>query len=77
VGRAWTLKEMFSNLWEYTYEKAAKNFFKKWYWWATHSRLKPIADVGKILKRHLDNILTYLKHRITNAVSEGLNSKIQ
>jgi transposase len=27
--------------------------------------------------RHLDNILTYLKHRITNAVAEGLNSKIQ
>ncbi|MDI6891207.1 MAG: ISL3 family transposase [Thermodesulfovibrionales bacterium] len=77
VGRAWTLKEMFSDLWEYTYEKAARNFFKKWYWWATHSRLKPITDVGKILKRHLDNILTYLKHRITNAVSEGLNSKIQ
>jgi transposase len=77
VGRAWTLKEMFSDLWGYTYEKTARNFFKKWYWWATHSRLKPIVDVGKILKRHLDNILTYLKHRITNAVAEGLNSKIQ
>ena len=25
----------------------------------------------------LENILTYLKHRITNAVSEGLNSRIQ
>jgi len=77
VGRAWTLKEMFSDLWEYTYEKAARNFFRKWYWWATHSRLKPIANVSKMIKRHLDNILTYLKHRITNAVAEGLNSKIQ
>lgn len=77
VGRAWTLKEMFSDLWGYRYEKPAKNFFKKWYWWATHARLTPIADVAKKLKRHLDNILTYLKHRITNAVAEGLNSKIQ
>jgi transposase len=25
----------------------------------------------------LENLLTYLKHRITNAVTEGLNSKIQ
>jgi len=25
----------------------------------------------------LDNLLTYLKHHITNAVTEGLNSKIQ
>lgn len=77
VGRAWTIKEMFSGLWDYRYEKSARNFFQKWYWWATHSRLKPIAEVAKMLKRHLENILTYLKHRITNAVAEGLNSKIQ
>lgn len=77
VGRAWAIKDMFSYLWGYTYEKAARNFFKKWYWWATHARLAPIADVAKKLKRHLDNILTYLEHRITNAVAEGLNSKIQ
>lgn len=77
VGRAWTLKEMFSDLWGYRYKKAARNFFQKWYWWATHARLKPMAEVAKMLKRHLDNILTYLKHRITNAVAEGLNSKIQ
>ncbi len=30
-----------------------------------------------MLKRHLENLLTYLRHRITNAVTEGLNSKIQ
>jgi transposase len=77
VGRAWTLKEMFSDFWGYRYEKPARNFFKKWYCWATHARLTPLADVAKKLKRHLDNILTYLKHRITNAVAEGLNSKIQ
>jgi transposase len=77
VGRAWSIKEMFSELWEYRYEKAARNFFKKWYCWATHARLKPMAEVAKKLKRHLENILTYLKHRITNAVAEGLNSKIQ
>ena len=60
-----------------SYEKAARKFFKQWFWWATHARLKPMAEVAKKLKRHLDNILTYLEHRITNAVAEGLNSKIQ
>jgi transposase len=30
-----------------------------------------------MLKAHLPNILTYLKHRITNALTEGFNSKIQ
>jgi transposase len=77
VGRAWSIKEMFSGLWDYRYEKAARRFFKRWFWWATHARLKPMAEVAKKLKRHLDNILTYLEHRITNAVAEGLNSKIQ
>jgi len=30
-----------------------------------------------LLKRHLKNILTYFRHKITNAVSEGFNSRIQ
>lgn len=77
VGRAWSMKEMLLGLWDYTYEKAARTFFSNWYYWVTHSKLRPLIDVAKMLKRHLDNILTYLKHRITNALSEGLNSKIQ
>ena len=30
-----------------------------------------------MLKTHLPNVLTYLRHRITNATAEGLNSTIQ
>jgi len=30
-----------------------------------------------MLKTRLDNILTYLKHPITNAASESLNAKVQ
>jgi transposase len=77
VGRAWAIKEMFSEFWGYVYEKPAESFFKRWFWWATHSRLRPISETAKTLKRHLAGLLTYLKHRITNAVAEGLNSKIQ
>ena len=36
-----------------------------------------MIEKAKMLKAHLKNILTYLKHPITNALSEGLNSKIQ
>ena len=31
VGRAWSIKEMFSELWKYRYEKAARKFFKQWF----------------------------------------------
>ena len=46
-------------------------------WLGSRSQLKPMADVARLLKRHLENLLTYLRHHITNAVTEGLNSKIQ
>ena len=77
VGRAWAIKETFGSFWNYTYMKSALKFFRKWFFWATHSRLKPIVKVAKMIKKHFGRILTYLKHRITNAVAEGLNSKIQ
>lgn len=77
VGRAWSIKEMFKHFWFYSYQGAAMRFFNRWYYWATHSRLKPIIAAAKTIKRHLPGILAYLKHRITNAAAEGLNSKIQ
>ena len=77
VARAWAAKELFSKFWEYQEEGWARRFFKNWFGWISRSRLKPVIEVAQMLKRHLDNLLTYLKHHITNAVTEGLNSKIQ
>lgn len=77
VGRAWNRKELFRHFWSYKYEGSARKFFKKWYFSATHSRLKPVIDVAKMLNRHIENILNYVKHKITNAFAEGINSKIQ
>ena len=77
VGRAWSIKQTFMALWDYTYEKSARSFFRNWYFWATHSQLKPIIKVAKMINRHLENILTYVKHPITNSKAEGINSKIQ
>jgi len=77
TARAWALKEQAMLLWDYCYEKAARNHFAWWYRWASHCRLKPILDKARMLKSRLGNILTYLQHGITNATSESLNSKIQ
>lgn len=77
TGRAWALKESLRPFWDYKYAKWAEGFFDRWYYWATHSRLRPMVKAAKTLKSHLPNILTFFKHRITNAVAEGLNSKIQ
>jgi transposase len=77
VARAWAAKELFSKFWEYQEVGWARRFFKDWYGWVSRSRLKPLVEVAHMLKRHLENLLTYVRHHITNAVTEGLNSKIQ
>jgi transposase len=77
TGRAWAIKESLRDLWLYRRKGWAKRFWHEWYYWATHSRLKPVIKVARMLHSHLDNVLTYCDHRITNATSEGLNSKIQ
>lgn len=77
TGRAWAIKEMLRELWNCGSPQEAAAFHKRWHHWATHSRLPPVIKVAKMVKAHLPNILTYFVHRITNAVSEGINSAIQ
>jgi transposase len=76
TARAWALKESLRELWDYQSLGWARQFWKRWYFWATHSRLAPMVAAAKLIARHLPNVLTYFAHRITNAVAEGLNSKI-
>lgn len=76
TARAWALKESLRRLWNFTRQAWAEKFWRRWYFWATHSQLPPMVQAAKSIARHLPNVLTYFKHRITNAKAEGLNSKI-
>lgn len=77
TGRAWAIKENLRRLWSYVSEAWARKHWKHWYFWATHSQLKPVIKVARMIQSHLVNVLTYTKHRITNAVAEGVNSKVE
>ncbi len=76
-ARAWAIKENFRRFWDFRYEANARKFFAAWYGWARRSQLEPIKKVAKTLKNHFENIITFLSHRITNAATEALNSRIQ
>ncbi|AWP22303.1 hypothetical protein C4901_02140 [Acidiferrobacter sp. SPIII_3] len=39
VGRAWAIKEAFSDFWDYRYTGSANKFFDRWYFWATVTAL--------------------------------------
>lgn len=77
TARAWAIVETFARFWTYRSVTWARKFFASWYAWAIRSGLEPIKKVARMLKAHLGSILTYLEHPITNAVAEGINSKIQ
>jgi transposase len=76
VGRAWAIKEALRTLWTYRQGAAVRRFYDRWYAWAIRSRLEPVKKVARMIHRHLDGVLRFVQHPITNGVAEGLNSKI-
>lgn len=77
TARAWALKEAMLGFFGYTYQRPARKHFRWWHNWAVRSRLTPMIEKARMLKRRFENVVTYLKHRITNAASESINSKVQ
>jgi transposase len=56
---------------------AARRFYADWHRRAMRSKLEPVKKVARMFQRHLENILTYFQHGLTNAAAEGPNNKIQ
>jgi transposase len=77
TARAWALKESVRDLWRCRTRGEAEAHWRWWYGWATRARLPQVLKVAQMIKRHLPNVLTYFRHRITNAMSEGIAGKIQ
>ncbi len=77
TARAWAIKEDLRWLWDYHRRGWADKHWKRWYFWATHSRLEPVIAVAKMIKRHYDGVMAFFAHRLTSATAEGLNSRIQ
>lgn len=77
TARAWALKESLRELWDQRSRAAGERWWESWYAWAIRSQLEPVKKVARMIKRHLSGVLSYFKHRITNAGSEAINSVVQ
>jgi len=77
TARAYHIKLALARFWELKDPGRAALDLKRWYFWATHSRLRPIIEVAKAIKRYWDGVVSFTTSRITNGVVEGLNSKIK
>ena len=76
TAKAYNIKLSFQELWQLS-RVEAEQFLKKWYFWATHSRLEPIIEAAKIIKNHWDGVLNWFSSNLNNGILEGLNSVIQ
>lgn len=77
TAKAWAYKEQMVEFWEHDDAQSASEFFGHWHRSVMRSRLPAMKKVAKSLKEHLSGLLTYFTHRITNAMTEGFNSRIQ
>ncbi len=74
--RAYQIRLNFQELWLQPPDQA-EAFLKKWYFWATHSRIEPVKEAAYTIKRHWDGVLNWFKSRINNGILEGFNSLVQ
>ncbi len=77
TAKAWKVKELLRSLWQCEDENEAVDYFKQWCREAMATRLEPVKRVVRLLKSHWDNIVTYFRYHLSNAVAEGLNSRVQ
>lgn len=77
TSRAWLHKENFEGFWDMESRWHGQRYLRDWYNCAIRSRLEPIKRVARTLKAHTTGLINYFTHHITNAVTEGLNSRIQ
>ncbi len=77
TARAYQIRLAFQELYDQDGPEDAALHLKRWYFWATHSRLEPVIDAARTVKRHWDGILRWFDSKIANGLIEGINSLVQ
>jgi len=77
VYRAMLLKEQFLEIYRADSRKAVQAGLRQWISAAFNSRITAFVELGKKFFRKRHYILNFFLHRITSAISEGLNNKIK
>jgi transposase len=76
TGRAYRIRLAFQELYLQP-AASAEAYLKRWYWWATHSRLPPMIEAARTIKRHWHGVLRWFDTRIANGIMEAINSLVQ
>ena len=71
TAKVWAFKESFRQFF------ACTSFFFAWHEAALALGNVHLTKVAQMLHRHLDGLVAYIRHHVTNATAEGLNAQIQ
>lgn len=75
--RAYLLKEVFQQLWDYNSPAWAGKFLDEWCRQTMRSRIEPMKKIARSLRQHRELILNYFRAQklLSSGVVEGLNNK--
>jgi transposase len=74
--RSFNLRMKLRALWDQKAEDVAP-YLERWCSWAIRSRLRPMIDIVRMIRRHWSGIIQSATSKLSNGVVEGINSIIQ
>jgi len=77
ILKAYLLKESLSHLWNYTYEGAMLRYLKSWIDQLRWQRLKPMAQLARMLLDYWQGILNYCRMKVPLGGIEAVNRNIK
>lgn len=77
TARAWAIKEFAARLWGYQSRTWAHKAWQRLLNWRARSRLKPMQQTAKTLKKPLWGILNAVLLGVDNSHAESMNSRIK
>ena len=77
TAKAWALKETFKGFFQSDTVEDAERFLNEWDAEVKATGNRHLVKVAQMLQNHKEGLLNYIKHRVTNAAAEALNSMIQ
>ena len=75
--RALHIRENFQEIYAERNKDGFIERLTQWHFWATHSRIRPMAEAARTIKKHWDGVVGWFDSRVSNGLLEGLNSLIQ
>jgi transposase len=77
TGRAFRIVQALDEFYAAESRDEGERLFSQLYSWMRRCRLEPMKETASTLMNHKEEILNYFTNRLTNAISEGINSMIQ